>query len=235
MLFFVMCFFTVVYFVAPDGISGGTGMHPRLLLYPYFMMILCFGVHLYSKIMKRNIIIVSICISLIFLGMHFKTYAELNPYIKKHLVNMNLIKMNSTLLPICFSVKGRSSVGEQLSQRVRPFLHLSSYIAAQRGVVEFNNYQACTDYFPIKYKENLNLDNFIAESRIEDIPHDIDFMSYNKKTEGNIDYVLIWGLSDTLLTHDRTKSIMMQLNEGYEMIFKTPDTGLMQLYRKIDY
>jgi len=235
-LLLVICAYVLVYFTAPDAISGGTYMNSRLALYPFFALILWLGAQSYRKIMKLKIIIVSVGITLALLGLHVKKYAELNPYITEYLSGMHLIESNTTLLPLCFSPFGYSSSGRSLSRKVESFIHASSYIAAKRHVVEFNNYEAWKGHFPLIYRASLNpLKHIAIRQRIDAVPPEVDFLSYPKRAGGRVDYVLLWGVRQEFLNHKATKSIFEQLRQGYDLIFTSPNKGLIQLYRRQDF
>lgn len=229
--------YVVIYFIAPDRMSGGGNIKERLLFYPFFALILWFGGHSYHKLVKQRIQLVSVVIALILLGLHTIKYAELNNYLEEYLSGMSLIKPNTTLLPLSFSHHGHTPDGRSLSWRIEPFSYASSYIAVQRNVVDLANYEAALDYFPTMYRPNLNPDlhisinqrgNFVAN------PPQVDFLSYPQRTGGSVDYVLVWGLIEEQRNSVSAKSISRQLAEGYELIYTSPKWGLMQLYRRKD-
>jgi hypothetical protein len=171
-------------------------------------------------------------------------YAELNEYLKEFLSGSHLIESNTTLLPFVFSPQGHTPDGRLLSSRVLPFRHASGYIAAQRHIVDLQNYEAREIYFPVMYRSRLN-----PYRHLVDLPFQTpqpDFLSYPLRTGGQVDYVLIWhtsegrgDLPDTKLATEffqRFKqSIFRQLDEGYELIYTSPQRRFMQLYRRKDW
>ena len=156
---------------------------------------------------------------------------------------MHLIKPNTTLLPLSFSNTGHAPDGKVLSGRVKPFWHASGYIAAQKNVVVLNNYQAALDYFPIAYRSetspflHIGIENYPSKGDwgIEAEPPRVDFLNYPQRTGGHVDYVLIWQVLEGHRTLENTKSIFKQLEEGYDLIYTSPQRGLMQLYRRKDW
>jgi len=58
--------------------------------------------------------------------------------------------------------------------------------------------------------------------------------AYPKRAGGRVDYVLLWGVRQEFLNHKATKSIFEQLRQGYDLIFTSPNKGLIQLYRRHD-
>jgi hypothetical protein len=227
--------YTLIYFLAPNAMSEGSFITDRLNLYPFFGFVLWFGVQPYLKAVKRGIVLVAIVITAASLGLHTLKYSELNNYLAEYLSGMNLIEPNKTLLPLTFDSQGHGPDGRVLSLKVRPFLHASGYIAARRHVVELTNYEAgAYRYFPVLFRPNLNPYDHIGikDRSIVWEPPQVDFLTYARRTGGQVDYVLIWGIQERQRNLEATKSIFQQLRKGYDLIYTSPRTGLMQLYKR---
>ena len=110
----------------------------------------------YHRIVKRGIQIVAGGIALGVLGLHVQRYVELNEYLEEYLSGMHLIQSNTTLLPLHFSPHGYAPDGHILSSRVAPFMNASGYIAAQRGIVDLQNYGAFGNAFPVMFHPHLH-------------------------------------------------------------------------------
>jgi hypothetical protein len=227
--------YVLIYFFAPNAMSEGSFITDRLNLYPFFALVLWFGVHSYFKTVKRGMVLIAIVIAAASLGLHSLRYSELNDYLAEYLSGMRLIRPNSTLLPLAFDSRGHAPDGKILSLKVRPFLHASGHIAAQRHVVDFTNYEAgAYNYFPTIFRSNLNPYVHIGTKYRSIVwePPQVDFLTYPRRTGGQVDYVLVWGVQERQQNHEAMKSIRQQLNKGYNLIFTSPKTGLMQLYQR---
>ncbi len=227
--------YVLIYFFAPNAMSEGSFITDRLNLYPFFGLVLWLGVSSYPRSVKRGGMLVAIVITVASLGLHTLKYSELNHYLAEYLSGMRLIEPNRTLLPLAFDSRGHGPDGRVLSLKVRPFLHASGYIAAKRHVVEFTNYEAgAYRYFPVLFRSNLNPYDHIGmkDRSIVWEPPQVDFLTYGKRTGGRVDYVLVWGIQERQRSHEATKSIDRQLKEGYDLIYTSPETGLMQLYQR---
>jgi hypothetical protein len=229
-LLLVVAGYSYLYFTSPSNVGQGGWMNHRLQLYPFFVLILWFGAQLYDGIVKRGIQVVATTIALLLLGINTVKYAQLNDYMAEYLSGMDLIAPHTTLLPLSFSHQGHTLETQALTLRTKPFLHAAGYIAAQKGVVALDNYAGVLGYFPIIFRPHLNPVTQIG--RIESEPPRVDFLSFHQRTGGQVDYVLIWGLRDEFRHHEATQSIFQQLNQGYELIYTSPQRGLMQLYRR---
>jgi hypothetical protein len=227
--------YALIYFLAPNAMSEGSFITDRLNLYPFFALILWFGVPSYLRSVKWGTMLVAIAITAASLGLHTLKYAELNGYLAEYLSGMHLIEPNRTLLPLAFDSRGHAPDGRVLSLKVRPFLHASGCIAAQRHVVEFTNYEAgAYNYFPVLFRSNLNPYVHIGTKYRSIVwePPQVDFLAYPRRTGGEVDYVLVWGIQERQRNHEAAKSIDRQLKKGYELIYTSPRTGLMQLYKR---
>ena len=225
----------LIYFLVPNAMSEGSFITDRLNLYPFFALLLSFGVPSYLKSVKWGTVFIAIVITAAFLGLHTLKYSELNDYLAEYLSGIHLIEPNKTLLPLAFDSRGHAPDGKILSLKVRPFLHASGYIAAQRHVVEFTNYEAgAYTYFPVLFRSDLNpyIHIGVKDRSIVWEPPQVDFLTYAGRTGGQVDYVLVWGVQERQRNHEATKSIDRQLKRGYELVYSSPRTGLMQLYKR---
>lgn len=231
-LLFVVAAYVYIYFTVPDSQYA---MSRRMNFYPFFALILWFGAQSYNRLGRLRIQLVAAGITVILLGFNTTKYVQLNDYLEEYLSGMHLIEPNKTLLPLCFSPHGRTLDDQVLSSRIAPFLHASGYIAAQRHIVELDNEEAgMVGFFPVTYRPKLNPFMHISQKdwSIEWEPPSVDFLTYHQRTGGQVDYVLVWGIRDKQRDLKDTKSIFSQLEAGYELIYTSPQRGLMQLYRR---
>lgn len=223
---FVSFFCFLAYLTAPDYISGGTYVNQRMNLYPFFSLVLWFGAQAFEKLFKRAIIILATVITLVASFHYLEKYAELNSYLEEYFSGMHMIESNTTLLPLLFSHRGRSPDDKLLSNRVKPFLHASGYIAAQKDIVDLSH----TPIDPLLWRQDLNPREHIGD--IKSQPPQVHFITYRERTGGRVDYVLLWGDPGPSSEAEATRSIFRQLKEGYDLVFTSPRTGLMQLFRR---
>ena len=223
--------YVLLYFRAPNAMSGGGFISHRLILYPFLALVLWFAAQTYDRISRYAIQGAAAALALAMVALHTSTYARLNEYLDEYLSAADHIAPNSTLLPLCFTHNGHDE-GAILSKRIGLFLHASGYIAAERRIVELDNYEGNTTYFPVMFREELNA--FQHMGTLEAQPPKVDIPAYVAKTGGRVDYVLVWNVRDDQLDHPDTKSIQRQLAEGYHLIHTSEPRGMMQLYRRKD-
>ena len=233
----VVAAFGVVYFLAPASMSGGMDISPRLRLFPFLALLLWFGAQAYPLVVRRGIQAIAVLIALAMLALNAMRYGEINDYLDEYVSASSLVEPNATLLGLCFSHYANEPDGRPLAHKVAPFAHASSYISAERRSLELDNYEAQTSYFPLMFRPRLNPGLHIAVSKPTfGCPHQgpprVDFLTYPERTGGRVDYVLLWGARDELLGSAEAKDILRQLEAGYELIYTSPQRGLVQLYRR---
>lgn len=232
----VVAAYVVIYFMGSDKLSGSASIKERLSLYPFFTLILWFGTQSYHRVVKLRIQRVAVGITLIMLALHTIKYAELNNYLEEYVTGMHQVVPNTTLLPISFSHAGHTADGRPLSRKVLPFLNASGYIAAQKHIVNLWNYQAHMGFFPVTFRPHLSPYSYIGVPIITRQPSTpaVDFFTYSQQTEGQVDYVLLWQLTEELRTHKNTKSIFRQLEKRYQLVYTSSPQGFIELYRRKD-
>ena len=230
-LLLVAAGYVLVYFRAPNAMSGGGFISHRLILYPFLALSLWFAAQTYGRVSRYAIQGVAAALALAMVALHTSTYARLNDYLDEYMSAADQIAPNSTLLPLCFTHVGHDE-GAFLSKRIGLFLHASGHIAAQRRIVELDNYEGNTTYFPVLFRYELNA--FQHMGTLEAQPPKVDIPAYVAKTGGRVDYVLVWNIREGQRDHPDTKSIQRQLAEGYHLIHTSEPRGMMQLYRRKD-
>ena len=225
--------YVLIYFLAPDGLAGGGYLNTRLSLYPFFALVLWFGAQSYGEILRRNMSLIAAGIAVLFLGLHTVKYSELNDYLNEYLSGTSMIESNSTLLPVSFTNYGYTSDKQPLSGKVGVFTHTAGYTAAQRHVIDLTNFQVNNSYFPIIFRSHLNPYVHLAAAphMLGTEPPLMDFLAY-QRAGGRVDYVLLWWIDPMLAGRGEIKSIFAQLGEQYDLIYMSPQRGLVQLYRR---
>ncbi|MDE0019990.1 MAG: hypothetical protein OXT69_01220 [Candidatus Poribacteria bacterium] len=228
-LLIVSAAYVYIYFIAPDWMSGGGFISHRMILFPYIALLLWAAGQRWPVWSKRTAQAAAAALAVAFLALNMRSYAQLNEYLEEYISAGDHVEPNTTLLPLCFSHQGRDENDRIMARRIGPFLHASGIIAAKKRIVEMDNYEGNTTYFPVLFRPEKN--PFTHIGAIEAQPPQVDFLSFNEKTGGTVDYVLLWQLRD--LYHENAQKILEQLDKGgYERIFVSEPRGAAQLYRR---
>ena len=145
-------FITAMFFIAPwSGYSGGW-INDRFHLYIFLILIPFFAVnvHRYVNYAAAGIII---ALSLWHLGYNVHTYTLLNRDITNALSLEGMDEEDTILMSEPGEWGGFSdSLGFE-PKYVEPFGHLECLLAVHKGIAYLDNYEANTDHFPLRYKE----------------------------------------------------------------------------------
>jgi hypothetical protein len=162
---------------------------------------------------------------------HWHRYAEINDYLGEYTSGAHLIEANTTLLALPF-VDERTASGRMISPRIPIFMHTSGYIAAERQVVDLRNYEATTDYFPLRFRPSVDPTVRLGvDGRLWGLPPCVDVAGYRQRTGAEVDYVLIWDASEEQKQTECGSLLFGELERGYELLL-TSSRGLMRLYRR---
>jgi hypothetical protein len=226
----------LAYFLAPSSLAGGAFVNTRLSLFPFFTLILWLGTFSFGAMARWLIQTGAALTALALLALHASAYVQLNEYLAEYLSVEGQLQPNTTLLPLTFTRSLRDS--PLAGVKVGAFRHASGYLAACAGVVELENYEATTGYFPVHFKEELNPFVFLSpEGRGTDIglqaePPRVDIAAYEERTGKSIDYVLLWNVRPEQRDEPAGRAIFEQLEEGYDLVFTSSPRGLLHLYRR---
>src|SRR5205823_6532714 len=128
--------------LAPNRISGGGLITDRLVLYPFFALILWFGAFVYRSLERRIIQAIAISFTLLLVAWHTVSYVRVNDYLAEFLSVRTHLNPGATMASLPFSSRIYAPNGELISFRVFPMNHASGFLALDRALVDLTNYEA---------------------------------------------------------------------------------------------
>jgi hypothetical protein len=153
-LLLVAALAVVAYFAAPSSLSGGSFVNTRLSLFPFFILLLWLGTHPFGPVGRRLIEVAAALAALGLLALHGLAYARFNDYLAEYASAREHLRPDTSVLPLTFTWQlHEGGLGDA---KVGAFRHAAGYLAAEDGVVELDNYEADTSYFPVRFKEGAN-------------------------------------------------------------------------------
>ncbi len=224
-----------LYFVAPNSAGGGNWINARLLLYPFLTTVLWFACYRFSRRERGGIIVVASLVTLVLLGFHLRSVSSLSAEIEQSLACGADVPANATVLPVSLSRRGRDETGAPISWKAASFGHFAGYVAADRCLVQFDNYAAWKGYFPVSWRSELSP----REGRLwPDGPEGdrpaVNIRKYEELTGGRVDYVLLRDLRPEDLQNQEVVDLLDQLGRGFEEVCRDGLLGETYLYRRND-
>jgi hypothetical protein len=231
-LLFAAAAIALLYFVAPNTMAGGTGTNPRFMLFALCLLVVALGTYKFSPREKLTIGTVGAGLAVLQIVLNTPVYARINNDAAEYLSSSELIEPKSTLVALCFASEGCTAGTKRGYLRIDPLLNLSGYISAQRHLVNLYLPAPNTNYFPIRYRKQLNAMRYLRTNDLTGTRVWVERIGdYAKETGGHIDYVLLWRVSDAWNRGEDTGRLFGLLAENYEIIF-TSATNQLHLYRR---
>lgn len=129
----------MVYFVSPDGMGGGSLLKPRLSLFPYLVLIPWLAPPLSRR--ARGLCVAGFALmALLNLGYMALLYQVMSRTMETYLAGLAPVRPNTRVLPLLF-------------RHESPVLgHAISYAALEKNLVDWDNYEAASALFPVRFR-----------------------------------------------------------------------------------
>ena len=195
--------FIVIYFFAPDALAGGLGVTHRILIFIYLLPLPWFT----SRLPQRTFIALFALMALGNLAYLLDRHRTADDAVRNLLRAVEPITPETTLLPLLATRQPRHTY-------VAAYSHALDYIAIQKRLVDLDNYEPGTDYFPIKFREGVTPVNVYP---IEATPDQVDVASFAARAQ----YIFTWQMG-------RYTPIDYRIQEHYRLV---SEIGAGRLYR----
>jgi hypothetical protein len=171
----VALLFAVLYFVSPDAMAGGWLLKNRLSLYPFLVLLPWLSPRLgrrAERIGTATLALVALA-NLVYLT---RGYRELGAEVERYLSGLAPVTPDTRILALLFAHTGPTDV----------LSHAPAYMAIEKGLIDWDNFEAKTSFFPVRFRASVPL------PVTPDIQLDPD--SYRVlRNAGQVDAVYVWG------------------------------------------
>ena len=235
-LLFIPLAFSALYFTRGDQASGQLFIPQRLIFFIDLTLILFLAAQTFPMWVRRGVVGVSAILAIALTTAHWPAYRGYNEQMDEFLEAAERIEAQSTFLPLVMSPRGLPLVVDPGGLRSQPFFSAAGYAAVNRQAIDLRNYEAGLNYFPIRYRDDVNPYKKLAilrgkEVGLDLVPQRIDLARYMASTRGRVDYVVLWGVTETFdgetpaarVQKLREKQdIIDQLARDYTLIYTSP-------------
>jgi hypothetical protein len=199
----------VLFFVAPEGMAGGGGLKMRLAVYPWLVLLPWLAPTLTSSGRARGAAIgVLALLALLNLAVVSRFYAvagrEMQPFVR----GLERLPAQSVFVPLLF---------ERWRGCARPcyLAHASGYAAIDRRLVDWDDYEAVTGYFPLRFQPAARHDT----QSIEALPWRVDPRALARQ----VDYVACWKLPpDSASARRLRQDLVLAAVSGDWQLYRSP-------------
>jgi hypothetical protein len=218
----------VAYALLPDALAGGSIVRPRLGLISYLLLLGFLATVDYPQRLRQAVVGIGVVVAVLFLGFRYGKYQTLATGLDEYLSAGTYIRPGSSLAVFTYAQVTRMPNGKDYKSYIDVFPHAASYLSVERRLMNFENYEAATGYFPLLWKPNRALltDNFVAPARFE-------LASYPRQQWPT--YVLLWGRleqPDSTSQPGNDQRVQQQLRQHYHVVYRSP-TRLLTLYEQV--
>ena len=224
----------LLYFFVPMT-TKGVSVAGRLLPFLFAVLFLWLATATPGALARRAVLVLVGFVSIASAGYRIWQYDRLNGFIAEYVSAADHIEPHSTLLPIHFWHESDAQSERRLTWRTNPLYHAPGHIGVERNVVNLRNLFLSPEvlgYFPIRYREELDPYVHIGPA-IDEKPPAADFLGYEERTGGSVDYVLVMATEPVAeLEGKEAARIARQLDQGYDLIYTSPGHGFARLYRR---
>lgn len=221
-----------LYFVSPDATAGGSLITPRLGLSCWLLLTAWLVTQPWTHSMRTLIAAAAAGVAFALLALHAASYLRLQSGYDEVWGVASCMEPQRTLLPLVFNTRGRDEDGEPLSIKVRPFVSIGSRLAVERGLVDLNNYQAASGYFPIVFRPDVDPSRWLWRD-VSGIRR-LDLDGYHRNSAGRVDYVLLWGYHPGVRSFRRDLSrLPRDLAASYDLVHESA-SGQVLLFARRD-
>ncbi len=199
----------VLYFFAPAGMAGGSMILERLSLYPFLLLIPWFALRLGPR--GRTVAVAALAlVAVVNLGYLIRWYRVLGEEVRQFVTGLEPVQPNTRALSLIF----RRNLS---SQRSDVFGHAIGYVALEKGLIDWDNYEAKTSFFPIRFR------NGVAFPRLDEMVFEPGGLLV-RVNRGTIDALYTWQMPPDALLRQRLQRDYRKVSElhGGELYQRRP-------------
>lgn len=225
----VLGVYFVVYMLIPGSIAGGSFVKQRMVMFLVFALLFWLAAQTYSFLLKTAVTVSAgiWVVSLLFIRLDAQRV--LNAHLQDVYTVAAHIEPHTTLLPLTFASRASADPNSTHLSRIRVLLHGAGYVAAMRRTIDLTNYEARTDYFPFRFRSEVDPTSYIT--KIATGAPKLDLRGYERDTGMRVDYVLLL-VEDASFGqgYEPPPAILASLESDFALIFTSP-LGYARLYR----
>lgn len=168
---------TVFYFLSPEAMGGGSMIKVRISLYPWLVLIPWLSPDLGSR--ARGIFVSGLALVwLLNAGYLIRWYRLLEGDMKIYLSGLDPVRPDTRVLPLFFGQAPRAV-------KINVLTHAIDYEALEKGLIDWDNYEAATAFFPTRFRESAPPPNIWT---IEATPDQLRLPEWRDRA----DYIYVW-------------------------------------------
>jgi hypothetical protein len=221
--------FAGLYLAVPDVVAAGAHVSDRLALFTFIALAAWIATGAPRRAGRRAALALA-ALALVALGIRYDKQRQLSSLMDEYLSAEAVIPADRALLPIAMSPHGpRDAAGRRMGYRIKPFLHATGWVVAEKGGVDLKNSQAVTNHCPVRFPPGHNpFERFAGTlGRMEGVPPCVDLRAAAEAA----DFALVWGRTPEALATRCGAALASGLDADWERVFRSSPRGLLEVWR----
>jgi hypothetical protein len=137
----------VLYLMSPEGMAGGNILVERMSLYPWLVLIPWLAPRLGARARATGIAALTL-LTLVNLDYLVQWNGVLGREVGRYVAGFDAVRPHSRVLALLFNRRGPAGLTEV-------FGHATGYAALEKGLIDWDNYQASYSFFPVRFRSTL--------------------------------------------------------------------------------
>jgi hypothetical protein len=222
---YVVCafFLSVVIFVTPASVLGGTMFTPRLVYFPVFLLCLWLTAEFQPFRWRAISAAVALTIAMVLMVSRFPVYASYNQTMQEFLSIDRYLQPQKTLLFQTLANPFPQNL-EVVTKRPNLSGGAGAYLAALHQDIYLSDYEAETNHFPFLFQVRYDPGRVFAGGSGAPIPSCVSLRKYLEQSGQPVDYLVFWNSP----TNDGSRLDAEYGNCGYHHV--GPEDSRVQLF-----
>ncbi len=221
-----------VFLVSPQGVASGGGiLLERLALFPIYGIVLWLSAQDLPARLVRATAVVALVAAAGFVVLRMPAYLELSSRANDYLSVASCLAPGSTMLQA-----NLYQVVPGPLRRQDPLIEETGVLSAATRGHDLGSVEGDVPFYPITNRPGNDPYVHLRTSGdlLYHIPPEIDLLGYEQRTDGRVDYLLLYGRSEadaTVLASSRWTALRGQLEQGYRRV-ATSAAGHLEVFER---
>jgi hypothetical protein len=215
-LLLVIAAFMALYFVLPDGASGGGAITQRMNLTLFLLVVLWLESQDGLGRLRSFAYGAAVVITLGLVVVQGHKLHELQECYAEYFAVVPRIEAGHTVISLIdYGDERQKERAERIAWRCEPFIHAGGAISAQRNVVAMDDLLGRV-LFPVQFRLGLNPERYMKSGR------KMSITAYERETGRTIDYVLLWQPFPEVSADEGSIRLLEDIESGYTLVASSP-------------
>ena len=184
--------------------------------------------------MHKAVMLAGFAVTATLFAVRLPSYALTSEAVTEFVSAQAYMKPYTTAVMLDYAPEGRyPHDGPSLSKEAFLFMHVTEYIGARQPHIILNNYEADTKWFPLRWQPLRNPYTHLVDGPgFEGWLPTADFEKFRNETGRDVDYVLLWCLTQELRQYEGVQLMLGRLERDYMEIYVSEGTRMRLWQRK---